>query len=259
MNDRKDRRRHRVHPRAVWAGLAGALVGAAVIGLGISMTSWAIAIGGVLLLLGGATAAVRGGVVYDSHNTVGIEEELRLAEEGGTHPGVDPSARIHRPRAERNALEASARARTAIAKGHRHPRPAGAEVGGAMLITAAAVVLVALWVAYPDTPTGRDNGARDMGLTSLAAVMGLALVLGHAQRAAAAVAAAAGVAVLALAAFADHAHGGIAWLEAACGLWVLVAAGLGWSRRRAARPSANHRSEDGRPDVGRHNLRSRSG
>lgn len=218
--------RRLVHPRWIWSGLVLAVAGAAVLGAGVAVTTLWVAILGTVLLLVGAAAGVRGGVLYDAHRSATASEIQRLRE-GGAYEGIAPGDTHDSEAARREARHASATTHAATSGTRAARRPALAGVGAAMLLVAAVFVLFAQTDLYPHTPTGQDNAATDLGL---AVVIGLVavrvLVSAGAHPVAAGLAMAAGVALLLLGILTEHTSGVVAFAEGITGVWVVIGAAV---------------------------------
>ncbi|GAA1795826.1 hypothetical protein GCM10009795_046600 [Nocardioides hankookensis] len=87
-------RGHRVRPRWTWGALVVMLVGAAVVGWGVWVVSWAWSIAGALVLVAGAALAWFGGLFYDIHSRAGVGAEMKDLIAGESHLGPDPRARV---------------------------------------------------------------------------------------------------------------------------------------------------------------------
>lgn len=83
-------RGHRVRPRWSWLSVALMLVGIALIGWGIIVTSWTPALVGIVVLCVGIGAAVRGGLFYDAHSTASPRAELHDVIQGEQYTEPDP-------------------------------------------------------------------------------------------------------------------------------------------------------------------------
>ena len=217
--------RHLVYPRWVWAGLVLALIGAAVLGLGVSLTSLWISILGAIALLTGALAAVRGGVLFNAHRAQTLAEELSDVRDGRVHEGIVPGQQAVGGEAVRRETRAATATAPAATAGTRHaPRPTLAPVGGAMLLVAATFILAAQGSLFPHTPTAQDNAARDLGLAVLAGLVGLRVLTSpRAHPIAAGIAVVAGIGLLLLAFLSDHDATTVAVAEAICGTWIVLA------------------------------------
>jgi hypothetical protein len=92
-----------VRPRWVWGGLVLALIGAATLGLGVALLSWTLSTLGAGLLLLGAAASLRGGILYDAVPNLAVRRELRQVREGDVHQGIAPGDTLHTPAARHDA------------------------------------------------------------------------------------------------------------------------------------------------------------
>src|SRR5690349_1624026 len=74
-------RTHTVRPRWTWIALAVMITGLVLIGLGISVESWAWVIPGVVLLVVGGVAAVYGGFFYDVQGGASLSSQMQDVKE----------------------------------------------------------------------------------------------------------------------------------------------------------------------------------
>jgi hypothetical protein len=83
-------RTHTVRPRWTWIGLLVMLVGLVLVAIGISLTSWAWAIPGLVLFAVGAGVGLYGGLMYDVQGGSSARIQMREAVEGREHefPGA---------------------------------------------------------------------------------------------------------------------------------------------------------------------------
>ena len=74
-----------VRPRAVWGGLALALVGVALAGAGLILGSWPVAGGGALVLVMGAGVSLAGGIMRDATTRLTPARAVRAVRQGEVH------------------------------------------------------------------------------------------------------------------------------------------------------------------------------
>ncbi len=168
--------RHLVHPRWVWSGLAVALVGAGLLGIGIAVLSWTTSIAGSVILLVGAAASLRGGVLYDARTRGDFGTEAREVLEGDVHPGITPGDVVDDPAAVRDAVRTDETRRRLEASSTGVSGAGWAPVAGWLLLSVTVVLVVAQGSVVAHTTTGRDNGYRDTGLAILIGLAGLRLI-----------------------------------------------------------------------------------
>ena len=122
-----------VRPRYVWLGLILGLIGAVVIGLGISFESWAWAIAGIVVLAIGGALALLGGVIYDAHpgpRSVRSKQALH----GDTREGIAPGDMVDDPKARETSLELHHLRLAAEASTRAAPRPPMANLGAVLVL-----------------------------------------------------------------------------------------------------------------------------
>ena len=221
-------RRRLGRPRRVWGGLALTLVGMVVLGTGIAMLSWAIAVVGALGLVLGVVIGVLNGVLNDARSDLGAEEQVREVVHGTIHPGVVPGDMVTGSRARRDALRTSRAVRAA--RDREMPAPSAfARPCGAFLLLVALGGLTLVGALATHTPTGRSVAVRDMGLAVIIALAGLQLLMVPGRHAVTA-----GVALVTGLALALQGLGGahdtptIAPIEISLGTLVVVAAVTAW-------------------------------
>ena len=217
--------RRLVRPREVWTGLALSLLGAALIGLGVSLTSWAWSIAGVVVLLGGAAVGIRGGGLYDVHSgSAGTEIEQVLHNE--EHEGVAPGDTVDDGQVRRTSRELDERREALLRSSHEAPRPPLAQLGAIVILLVSVFLLFAQWEIYPLGQTGQDNGLRALGAAVLGGLAALRILLGQPGRHAAAcgLALVAGAGLLLQAFLLDHEVSRTVVVEATCGVLVVLAA-----------------------------------
>jgi len=168
--------RHLVRPRWVWAGLLLALVGAIMIGVAVGVSSWTVAIVGIVLLVVGGLIGWRGGALYDATGAFALDEEMRDVKEGNAREGTKPGDQVRDADAQRESVRAD-RTRQAATAGTLRARRPGLSVLGAVLLLVGAAFVLATQGMYPHSHTGQINGERDLGLAVLAGLVGLLVLL----------------------------------------------------------------------------------
>ena len=83
-------RGHMVRSRWTWISVFLLLVGFALIGWGIIVTSWTPAVIGIAVFVVGAGAAVYGGLLYNVDSSPSAGGELHDVVHGEEHEGPDP-------------------------------------------------------------------------------------------------------------------------------------------------------------------------
>lgn len=234
IRDLLDRRSHLVHPRWVWGGTLAALVGLAVLGVGIALLSLPLStVGAAVLLLGGAASAV-GGVMYDAGSGADPGKELEQVREGDAHEGTYPGEMIGDQRARRDAAETSRQVRARVDARPTARAPLAPGAGWAMLGMAGFVVLSQPWFV-DNTAVGRDTALRDTGLAVLLGLTGLGIASASRRHWVLLVlAAGAGAGFVLAGLLAEHANARTAGLEVACGVLTLAAVGMAAARPRSA-------------------------
>lgn len=221
-----------VRPRWVWAGMIAALVGAAALGLGITRWSLAPVVVGAVLLAAGAAAAIRGGILYDTHSGRPLRAELSDVGHDQGHQGTSPGDMVDDSRARQDARATTSQTDARLAGAGEAPSRASMLRPGAGLLLVGAVFVLCAQGLYAHTPLGQENAVRDLGLAVVAGLAGLRLLVGNRPgRGWSLVAGCCGLALLALAVLTPHdARSGVL-VEAVGGAWVVVAAGLSLDRR----------------------------
>lgn len=232
------RRPDLVRPRWVWGGLALALTGACVLGLGVSMLSWTPAIIGTVLLLVGTACSLQGGVLYDSISEFDPGKELHQVREGDTHEGVAPGEMVTFSTARDDALRSNETTRELETAALHPPHVAWAPVAGWLLLLVTAVLLMSQWELVAPTATGRSNSFRDTGFAILLGLGGLRLaVAGGRHPIVAGITALAGIGLVLSGLLADHNHVGLAAVEVTGGFLAVLCSVIAWvSPTRATRP-----------------------
>jgi drug/metabolite transporter (DMT)-like permease len=230
--------RHLVRPRWVWLGLLVALLGACLLGLGVAVLDGPTAIIGAVVLLVGAAAGLRGGVLYDARPALDLRAELRDVLDANVHPGVAPGDSVRDPAVVREAARADA-TRQFLEESSRHPPGTRwAPVAGWALLLLAAVLVVMQGALAAHTTTGRSTSVRDAGLAVLLGLAGLVLATtrGH-HPVAMAIVALAGLGLLGSGLLADHDHTATAVVEVVGGWLAVLLALTAWrSPALSARP-----------------------
>jgi drug/metabolite transporter (DMT)-like permease len=223
MTDRSQHTEHLVQPRRVWGGLALALAGAALIGLGVALESWPWAIVGIVVLLAGAGLGLRGGVLYDVHRQHPGREVEQVAH-GDVHRGVAPGEMVHDPRVRRTSREMDAQREALVRRTHEAPRPPMAQLGAIVVLVVSVFLLFAQWEVYPPGRTPQTNAVWSLGFAILAGLAALRILLGQPSRhlAASLLILLSGVGLLLRAFLADHVIDATAIAEGVSGALVLL-------------------------------------
>lgn len=226
----------RVRPRLVWGGLALALTGIVLTGVGVALASWTWSVAGLLVLGGGTVASLVGGVLRDVHATSAADTELDELRSGRGHTGVEAGAMVDDPAVRHDALETTREVDRAVVGSHpRPPRNPAPAVGGILAVLV--VVLFAAMVGLvPQDVVGRGNSLRITGVLIVLGWGAIALLRSPTPRPAAGVTLAAGVALVANGLLAEHHEPRLVGVEVACGLLVVVASALVLGSRRRPRP-----------------------
>lgn len=214
-----------VRPRWVWAGLLVALVGAAVLGVGVAVGSWTWSIIGAVVLAVGSVASLRGGVMNDVHRKAPGQEVGEVLH-GDVHEGIAPGDRLHDAEAEQTSRELDRHREALIRATHQAPRPALAPLGGVVLLIVAVFLLAAQWAIYPIGSMSQNNAIRSLAVAIVAGMAGLRILVGlpGAHRVATALALLAGIVLVVNAALSDHEIWDTAVIEATSGVLVALSA-----------------------------------
>lgn len=168
--------RHTVRPRWSWGGLLGLVVGTCVTGYGVVTMSLTWIIPGVVVLGAGGLAALHGGMFYDVHRGVTLRRELHDVQTGNTRQAPGPEARVTDEESQADAAGDARRTRRLLRAGPA--RVPGLRPVGVLLLTVTATWLVLTQGAYyPNTPEGRGDALRDLGLAIVLALAALSLAL----------------------------------------------------------------------------------
>ena len=100
-------RDHRVRPRWVWSGLLLALLGTCLLALWIATWRAGAGIGGAILLVLGGAAAMRGGILYDTHGARPVAGDIDEVRDADVHRGTAPGDVITDPHLRAEARETS--------------------------------------------------------------------------------------------------------------------------------------------------------
>lgn len=169
-------RKHLVRPRYVWGGLAVGVLGMVIIGFGDGLSSWPIAIVGIVLLVVGGLVGWRGGALYDARSGFSLESEMKDVKEGNVHGGTKAGDEVHGALAHRESAEADRTRQLTTSATLQAQRP-GLSVLGAILLVGGAAFVLATQGMYPHTHTGQGNGLRDLALAVLGGLVGLLVLL----------------------------------------------------------------------------------
>jgi hypothetical protein len=153
-------RRPLVRPRVLWGGVATALLGAGLAGLGVILVSALVAVAGCVALALGAGLAWHGGLAYDTRRGTSLEHEAEEVVEGDAQPGTRPSRRIEDRELRRRAADQTRRTEGILARTTRGRAPALAPIGGVLLGLTAIGLALAIGALYPRdvvTPTRVDG------------------------------------------------------------------------------------------------------
>ena len=215
---------HRVHPRWVWGGLAVALLGAAILAIGVALLWTITSIVGAAVLCGGALMAITGGVMNDSHSQLTAQEEARQVAEGDVHEGVPPGEMLHGQVINRDAARSSARTRSVIRRANTRVPVPWAPLSGWLLFALAWFVALSQPWFIGHTATGGDTAARDGGLAIIVGLSGFRIATAQGlPRIAIGVAALAGVGFVLGGLLAAHSGRGIPIVETAFGVLTIIA------------------------------------
>lgn len=254
-------RDHIVKPRRMWTGVVVALVGICLIALWTATWERAIGIaGGVLLVIGGATAAW-GGVLYDTHGRP-VSGELQDLREGGGHEGTAPGDMITKPGVRTDAALTARRIEATRLDSQPQSRPALRPLGSWLLLIGA-VSLVVAQGRYPESHTGQDNATRSLLIAVVVGLAALRLMLAQRPgRLPSAAGVLAGVLLVVLALVTDHDRHAMVVFEVVAGAWILVAGLLSLDRPREypapaslPAPPLSTPARSGRPGRKRSRLR----
>jgi hypothetical protein len=165
-----------VRPRWVWIGIGLGILGAVVIGFGVAVSSWPLAIVGIVLLLVGAGIGWRGGALYDATGVFELDQEMHDVKEGNTREGTKPGDQVRDPDAHRESRRAD-RTRQATTGGTLRARRPGLSMLGAILLLVGAAFVLATHGTYPHSHTGQLNAERDLGMAVVVGWVGLLVLL----------------------------------------------------------------------------------
>ena len=233
-----------VRPRRVWVGLAVALLGVALAGIGLATSTWPVVGGAVAALVVGGCLSWAGGVMHDASTGLNLREELHAARHDTTHPGVAAGAQTGSIAAHQEAARQGRVTQQVLNQAHQASTDAWMRPAGWTLLLIAAVLLVSQWELVAHTTTGRANSYRDTGVAIVLALTGLRLALTRGRHpVAAAVAGLSGLGLLLNGLLAGHDHLSLAVVETAAGAIALAcAAGAALSAGTWPDPSAPSRT-----------------
>ncbi len=227
-------RRGVVHPRWVWGAVTCCALGIVLVGVGIMLLSWWMAVVGVVLLAVGALVGFRGGWMYDVHAARPAPAEVDEVEEGGSHRGVVPGAMVEDTEVRHTSAVVEQQRRRLLEGAAKTSAPL-ADLGAGVLLLVSVVLLVAQWAVYPRTATAQANGLHSTYVAVVEALVGLRVLTarGAAHRLAVAVGTLAGLALLVLAQTAPHSSDGVRVFETVCAVALVLGslACLSWRER----------------------------
>lgn len=215
---------HLVRPRWVWAALAALLLGLAVVGWGIIITSLAWAVAGVVVTVAGAAAAVRGGLVHDARASFAPERELSDAVRGRQHRVPDTHDRLEDGDARRRAGATGERVRELTASDHLVRRASLAPVGAVLMLVVCLWLLVAQGAFIPVSTTGHNTALRDLGIAVVVALAAFRLLLAAPSRVATGLCLLGGAALVLFAFVLPHDRTGTVVSDAVSGAAVVLGA-----------------------------------
>ena len=232
-------RRHTlVRPRLVWSGLALALLGVVVAGVGLMSSAWLLVGGAVLVLVIGACLSWAGGAMHDATTGLDLHDELRAVRDGTTHPGVRAGAQTGSTAAHEEAARQTRVTQQVLDQARHTSASDWTKPAGWTLLLVAAVLLVSQWELVAHSATGRSNSYLDTAVAIVLALVGLrqALTPGP-HRITAALAGLSGLGLTLNGVLATHDHASLAVVETAGGLVALLcAAAATLSTRTRTRP-----------------------
>ena len=225
--------RHRVHPRWVWLGLALALVGSGLIGLGVARLSLLLGVIGSVVLVLGVLLGVAGGLMYDARTQATAGTEVEQVVHGDVHQGIAPGDMVPGERARIDAAETTALTRDNLRRSRQRGRVPLAPLAGWIMLGIAVFIPMSQPWFIGHTATGGDSAARDAGAAILLGLSGLRIATGRGRHTiAVAIAALAGLGLLLGGLFADHSGTGIVVVEIGCGVLAILAAIAAGARPR---------------------------
>jgi len=218
--------RRRVRPRLVWGGTLVAVLGCCAAAVGGVVTSWTWTLAGGALLVAGATAAYRGGVMRDTSS--GVRPELAHLIHGEDRQGVAPGDMVTSPQAVTTARRVDRRRRRLERAAATAPRRFPVRPTGGALVVVTITLLISQWELYPLELPGQSNATRALGCAIVVGIAGMRIIeAGAGPRFTISIAAtaAAGILLALNGAVADHAQTATAAVEITCGLACLLCAG----------------------------------
>ncbi len=216
-----------VHPRWVWTGTAGGVLGVCGAGLGLMLSSPLLVWVSAAVLVLGLVIAWRGGVLHDVRAQQPLDQAIKDVEEGNVHEGLSSEAVVVGQTAQRTAAEVTVRKRELIQERTAAPVPSLSPVGVMALLVLAGWLLVGQWVlVYPFSVTGQNSALRDLGLAVVIALSALWLRQVGPSTVALALCGLAGVLLVVAGLAAPHDAVRVQWNEILSGCLVLVAVAL---------------------------------
>ena len=216
---------HQVRPRWVWGGLAAALTGAGILGLGVVLLSGPLSLAGALVLVLGVAGSLHGGVLYDAVPGLSLRRELAQVRAGDVHPGVAAGDMVRIADARRDARRSNERTRALEAAARHRPGVDWAPAAGWGCLLITVVLTVSQWNLVAHDATGADNSVRDTGWAILLGLAGVrvAATTGR-HRVAAGVILVAGLGLALGGLLAEHHRTGLALVEVGCGCIAILCA-----------------------------------
>lgn len=225
-----DPRNTLVRPRAVWGGIALALLGLVLISLGIIfLRPWVVG-GGCVTAGMGLVIAWRGGVLFDTRGEESPHDEVQELLHGGEHLGVSPDARAVGSQVEATAAERTQRKEYLLARSQEASPPSLRVLAAFGLVVLGAWLFLDQWfLNYPFTVTGQNSALRDVGFAVVLVLCALRLRMRTPSKLAASLVVLSGVMLLLAAVLLPHDSGLVRGNEVVAAVLVLGLATLTFS------------------------------